>query len=220
MPDFDWKDYHQDRNWHERFGGDAVFERGLWEQAVERPGRFDKTMEQTSLPDWESMIPFQLGSRPRVFISHRHDDEDRAMEIARLAKKEQFDYWLDVWDPTLQTAMGDDLPDDRKAVVIATIIEMALLNCSHVIALITKNSYGSRWIPYEYGRVKIGTIWSQQACCWIDSSDKGRDFRENADYLELGHQTTTDGEIRKWFQGEKSKWPPKVPPPWPGGRRP
>lgn len=152
-------------------------------------------------------------------IAKRQADEQRAVEISELAKKAGFEFWLDVLDPTLQVA-NQTMPAVQQALAIAGIIEMAMLNCSHVIALITKNSAGSTWIPYEYGRVKVGKVWSQEACCWVESTKKASEYYDQATYLQLGHTTKSDSQIKSWFHHEKAKWPPEVPPPSLVGRVP
>jgi hypothetical protein len=49
----------------------------------------------------------------------------------------------------------------------ACVIEMALLNCTHVVALVTPESVPSRWIPYEYGNVKEPTPYLLNPVCWL-----------------------------------------------------
>src|SRR5262245_33482396 len=86
---------------------------------------------------------------PRVFISHRQIDEKRARRIAWLAWDERFDYWLDVVDldparnkqvKILEKRLGRKLTDIEKSILTAAIIEMALLNCTHVLAVMTDNT--------------------------------------------------------------------------------
>jgi len=112
---------------------------------------------------------------PRVFVSHRQVDEKVARRLAWLAWNEGFDYWLDVidLDPqrnqqviAIEQSLGRSLTLVETAVLIAAIIEMALLNCTHVIAAMTRNTAGSQWVPYEYGRAKDAAPVSLQAACW------------------------------------------------------
>lgn len=46
---------------------------------------------------------------------------------------------------------------------IAAIIEMALLNCTAVVAVHSILSAASKWIPYEFGRVKTHAPLSRDA---------------------------------------------------------
>jgi hypothetical protein len=82
------------------------------------------------------VLPGRTLSQPRVFVSHRMVDAAYAERIAWLAsQKAGLEYWLDVHDPVLRLA-GTALPSGHPvyAITIAAIIEMALLNCTHVIA--------------------------------------------------------------------------------------
>jgi len=81
-------------------------------------------------------------------------DYGYAERIAWLASEHGWDYWLDVHDPGLTVINSRLLSPQSQALAVALIIEVALLNCTHVLATITDNSPGSAWIPYEYGRVQ------------------------------------------------------------------
>jgi hypothetical protein len=82
-----------------------------------------------------------------LFISHKQEDREIAERIAFLTTGYKFDYWLDVHDPTLARVPSND---PRYAVLVAAIIEIALLNSNHIIALHTAQSKDSKWIPYEH----------------------------------------------------------------------
>ena len=80
---------------------------------------------------------------PRLFISHRMADFGYAERIAWLASKHVWDYWLDVHDPGLASNNAITLSPKSRALAVALIIEVALLNCTHILATITDNSPGS-----------------------------------------------------------------------------
>jgi hypothetical protein len=86
------------------------------------------------------------GTENRVFISHKQEDKDIAISLAKELDKHGIKYWLDVLDPELSQIANDEI-------AMANIIELALLNCNHLVAIMTDNSCLSTWIPYEYGRV-------------------------------------------------------------------
>jgi hypothetical protein len=110
-------------------------------------------------------------TRPCLFVSHRRIDVRPALRIAYLVCQQGFDYWLDVLDPTL---IGVPAPTaEQEAAATAAVIGMALLNSSHVIAVMTMNTKGSEWVPYEYGRVKAPLAASLQAACWVDKTLAG-----------------------------------------------
>ena len=143
--------------------------------------------------------------QPRVFISHRHRDQRLALKIAGIAAGVGFDYWLDVLDPVLKWATQHPDPNaDRQALIIAILIEMALLNCTHVLAVVTQRTAGSLWVPYEYGRVKSGTMFSPYATSWLSRRIFNR--RTFADYLRLGPIHRTQLDIESWLKHELKKW--------------
>ena len=134
---------------------------------------------------------------PRVFISHRQADIQPALRIAYLATKKKFDYWLDILDPKIAaTTLPHPLTPYQQAVLIAAIVEMALLNCTHVLAVMTKNVPGTMWIPYEYGRVKDSGLTSVRVAGWFDGSWTVSNMPE---YFHLGQKLYNEAAIRKWF---------------------
>jgi len=202
VPDYDWKEHADDPAWR-RFPDWAVGA-GLWRE-------YGRGVPET-LPRLLAELIYMRGDQPaglsglvcpRVFISHKQQDDARAKEIAALATTAGFEYWLDVFDPTLLLAAGRAGSADDAALEIATIVEMALLNCSHVIAVLTKRAETSRWVPYEYGRVKDSSLFSSKAACWIDTDVKTADL---AEYMRLGTQTRSDLEISQWLQSELTRW--------------
>jgi hypothetical protein len=140
-------------------------------------------------------------SRPRLFVSHRKDDEARALDVATLAQAEGFQVWLDVLDSALQSTARASTGAPADALAVALIIEMALLNSTHVVALITPRTPGTYWVPYEYGRMKDSSPHSLRAACWIDQH-----VTYEPEYLELGVKTRSDDDIRDWLRGEIAKW--------------
>jgi hypothetical protein len=137
---------------------------------------------------------------PRLFVSHRRADGKRARRVAKLASRLGFQVWLDVLEPKLK--MRTRLTGEKKAMAIATIIETALCNSTHVIVLMTRNTEGSRWVGYEYGRVKDSSVRALNAACWIDP----RLSPPLPEYLLLGQRTRTDAEIEAWLRGELAAW--------------
>jgi hypothetical protein len=140
---------------------------------------------------------------PRVFISHRRDDFRLARRAAWLATRAGFQYWLDVEDPVLTALPFAGLTAEHEALLTACIIELALLNSSHVLAVITKDTRGSMWVPYEYGRVKtLPAGW--QAGCWLSPDVRGKPI--TPEYLQLSVVTTKELEITSWLQNELQTW--------------
>jgi hypothetical protein len=203
MPSYDWREY-RDASFGERFPSWAE---GAEEWRVKRV-----ISDLPSILDRERRRQRPHLARPRVFVSHRQVDIDPALRIAYLACQEGFDYWLDVLDPTLKGPLYTSVsapPNQGKALATAATIEMGLLNCTHVVAVVTPNTKGSQWIPYEYGRVKEPTPISLQAGSWVDASVGLSDLPE---YLYLGVITTTEAHLRTWLRSERSKYPSLAPP--------
>ena len=66
---------------------------------------------------------------PRLFISYNSKDREKARRIAFIANDEGFHFWMDVYNPTLlHLSNTDDLSERDESFLIATVIEMGLLN--------------------------------------------------------------------------------------------
>lgn len=140
---------------------------------------------------------------PRLFVSHKQEDSPYAMRIAELAFKHGFDVWVDVLDPNL-SQLGTH-PETMKKVyplIIAAIIELALINSTHVVACITKKSKYSQWIPYEFGRVK-NPQQPERAMSWVKSYLQLTAIPE---YMHLGLICKKEYELERWLAHEVSKW--------------
>lgn len=137
----------------------------------------------------------------RVFVSHKQQDRDEALRVAWLATQAGHYFWLDILDPVL--ASGRLNPFQTAAA-----IEMALLNCTHVIALITPQSGASRWIPYEYGRVKEPTPHALNAASWLHPQTA----QPIPEYLYLGAPTKSEPDISRWLSPRPQGLPWSGPP--------
>jgi hypothetical protein len=181
---------------------------------AEHPNRFfnafDKFLRKLKIEN-------QLGPC-RVFVSHQINDVKYAERIAYLAHKQGFEYWLDVHDPILKLANQTELPPIMQSILIAAIIEMALLNCTHGISVQTKNAESSRWIPYEFGRAKQRWIVSTQVASWFD---KNIYVNSTADYLKLGRCAQSEKDVTVWLDDEfKRCGCHHTQEPWKGGDEP
>ena len=116
---------------------------------------------------------------------------------------EGFEYWLDVLDPILaKTNSSTSLSPQQRSVLIASIIEIGLLNSSHLIAAITANTATSRWVPYEFGRVKGQTALAKDASSWLHKSA----VPSIPEYLYLCPIHPDEARIRKWLASERNDW--------------
>ena len=131
---------------------------------------------------------------PRFFISHKREDLPLARSVARRVSQAGFHYWLDAEDPDLQ-ALG--MSEEDEGIAIASVIEMALINSTHVIAITTKISLGSQWIPYEYGRVREDSLFSVVAASFLDSDITPEELPE---YRHLGATIEDESMVVPWCQ--------------------
>jgi len=83
------------------------------------------------------------------------------------------------------------------------VIEVALLNYSHVVAIITDQTRGSMWVPYEYSRIKEDQIRSTYTACRCFIPTTSADFPE---YLYLGEMCEDDNQLKTWFKTERDLW--------------
>ena len=187
MPSYDYRDF-ENLPWFDRFP-EWVQGYGAWrENANTNP--LERLIEARRARTTRPV-------RPCVFVSHRRCDVDQAERIAYLACQAGCDYWLDVHDPLLSGVQSSGgLSGRGQAIITAAIIEMGLLNSTHVVAVMTSNTAGSQWVPYEYGRVKDPVPVSLQAACWIEP---GMPPPALADYLYLGPQWRTESDIAMWL---------------------
>jgi hypothetical protein len=205
MADFDWRQVPEELL--ERYGPD-VAGYAAWRGLL---GQLDRLLD-VNAPDpfLEAFDAFleQLRALPsgpgacRIFVSHQRRDVPYAERIAWRAQQQGFEYWLDVHDPLLQLANRTTLPPVVQAILIAAIIEMALLNCSHGITVQTAHAQASRWVPYEFGRAKQRWLVSTQVASWFDN---GIFVTTTADYLKLGACAHSESAVVAWLAAEHGR---------------
>lgn len=198
MANYDWTEY-RGRSWENRYP-DGVRGLDAWRQQVFQGGAPSRLIEERGRSAMR--LP-----KPCLFVSHRQTDDEEAKRIAYLACQEGFDYWLDVLDPTLTAPAFNSVPGastpSQTAAAIAAIVEMALLNSTHVMAVMTVNTKGSQWVPYEYGRVRdpvpitlrlhagsTNRSWPQQCRnTYTSGPSRDRRARSNCGYKRSGSGT-------------------------------
>src|ERR1044071_7434815 len=121
MPSYDWHEHEVPlslvdwrSSWRQRFPAWAV---GI-----------DAASEGDPITTLEKLIELRRTSSQSakcVFVSHRQADVAEASRVAYLACQKGFDYWLDVYDPTLAALPPATSPE--QAAAIASVIEMGLL---------------------------------------------------------------------------------------------
>lgn len=79
-----------------------------------------------------------------IFISYRHTDRMKALEISKKFDINNITYYLDVIDE--ESKNTDD---------ITNVITKNIQRCTHLLAIISKNTNGSWWVPFEIGEATI-----------------------------------------------------------------
>jgi hypothetical protein len=93
-----------------------------------------------------------------------------------------------------------------KSVLVAGIIEMALLNSTHVVSMQTKNAQTSRWVPYEFGRAKERRSLATNAASWFEN---GVAPTANGDYLWLAFCAPNSADLKIWLDKVGHTRPPR-----------
>ena len=93
MPNFVWTEHRFIGSWTERFPQWAVGWNAWREQGIGGQWLRPELPRGVWRPD--------QGEPPRVFVSHKQQDEQIARGVAAIAEDEGFEYWLDVEDPDL-----------------------------------------------------------------------------------------------------------------------
>lgn len=88
---------------------------------------------------------------PCVFLSHKSEDNDAVKDIAKYFSDAGIDYYLDVDDVNLQTAVKNN--DHKK---ISEFIELGINNSTHVLPIVSEETKSSWWVPFEIGFAKKG----------------------------------------------------------------
>jgi hypothetical protein len=133
-----------------------------------------------------------------LFVSHQRSDAAWAERVAWDATRVGFDYWLDVHDTTLSAINATRLiPGPIKAALITGIIEIALLNSTHLVSLQTVASRTSRWVPYEFGRAKDRRMLSTRTASWFQN---GVTLDPAGDYLAFAECAYDKLALRRWLR--------------------
>jgi len=202
VPSYDYTQF-EDMEWGERYPADpAIVGASVWREFADVVSP-EELLRQLQAVGFGTL---RQNQKPCVFVSHRLADVARAKSLASAARAAGFDKWLDVEDPNLQTLskVTGPLSLAAHAAAIACVIEMGLLNSTHVLALLSVNSPGSAWIPYEYGRVKDRrNITTDQAACFLDPGAP----QPPAEYFCLGTSLPHDQAFQVWLASERAKFP-------------
>lgn len=87
-----------------------------------------------------------------VFISYRHTDRNTAAQIAREFDANNIRYYFDVTDD-----------ESRSTEDITEVITKNIKKSTHLLAIISPNTTGSWWVPFEIGQA---TISNRRICSY------------------------------------------------------
>lgn len=125
-----------------------------------------------------------------VFISYRHEDRAFVPRVAQFLKRLQTGVYVDFLDEELARS-----PDNQTA----PILRRRITQCSKLIQILTPNSAGSRWMPWELG-LGDGVLGYKNAVTLPVITD--RQPRVTQDYLDMyGYIETAksrDQSIENW----------------------
>lgn len=185
MPSYDYRE-NEAIGIESRFRGEDVAHQEIWASML------GSDPQRGATEFLGSSLAQRATSETRLFISHKSTDTNLALDVVKWCKSEGLDYWLDVLDPKLSAIQPSN---PAYARTVAAIIEMALLNCTHVMVVYTDAAATSRWVPYEYGRVKIPGLRSMQAAAWDNTA-----VTTLPEYLLLGMICKSKMSAERWVK--------------------
>jgi hypothetical protein len=96
----------------------------------------------------EDLPPGTLPAVERVFISHRRADKPLARAVATVLQAVGLHYWFDENDADAQWAAELGMAGDQALVYS---IERGIRHCTQMLGLLSAETRGSWWVPYEIG---------------------------------------------------------------------
>lgn len=129
-----------------------------------------------------------------VFISYRHIDRMTAFQIAHQFDANNIKYYLDVTDD--ESKSTDDITE---------VITQNIKKSTHLLAIISPNTSGSWWVPFEIGQA---TISNRRICSYAVTNSSldlsGMSFRFLAnhlpDYLQKWPVLVSRADLDKFIQ--------------------
>lgn len=107
---------------------------------------------------FEAGASFAVASSPCVFISYRRVDLDEAKGLAAALLAAGINIYFDENDECLNGASEDTDPER-----VLECIESGLRISSHLLGIVTSDTRGSWWVPYEIG----ATRFSRKECAFL-----------------------------------------------------
>lgn len=124
-----------------------------------------------------------------IFISHRKLDRDAALVIANHLKNLNVDIYIDEYDRLLSAATT--VGDTAK---IVEYIENGILTSTHLLGIVSPNTKGSWWVPFEIGSARQKNL--SIAYLLLDNVDY------LPEYLQITKQIKDQFELKDWIINE------------------
>ena len=131
-----------------------------------------------------------LPAAERVFISHRRTDKPLAEAVAAVLGAEGLHYWFDENDEDARRAADLGMAGDQALVHS---IERGIRHCSQMLGLLSAETRGSWWVPYE-----IGFSRSQGAHTSYLVLESIRKMEELPEYARLASNYWSIDELVRW----------------------
>jgi len=204
---YDYREYEQ-LPWASRFPADCVGG-DAWHSQASGPAWYGAEFEPPA--PREVATDGLSASRPVLFLSHRKCDSMMALRLAWIADQEGFELWLDVVNPNLQPLQSHigagPLSLSQTSLAIAQTLEMGLFNSTHLLLVMTPNTVGSAWLPYQFGRAVTRENGELQLASWASQQVPKSTLPE---YLALGAQFFCEDEYRTWLRREFQDWTSRI----------
>lgn len=124
-----------------------------------------------------------------VFISHRLADLDVAKAVGKyLTDEVGVDIYLSDSDVALQVAVM--LHNDEK---IVEYIENGIISSTHLLGILSKQTRGSWWVPFEFGAGRQRRMTVAQLLL--------EDVQELPSYLKITTILRDSDDLSKWAKG-------------------
>lgn len=97
-------------------------------------------------------IDDSLRKKSRVFISHRAADKQYATAVAAYFESIGLHYYFDEQDEVLAESVRRGHNTDQA---IVDAIDDGLAHSTHLLAILSRRTMGSWWVPYEIGAARV-----------------------------------------------------------------
>jgi TIR domain len=140
-----------------------------------------------------SPVDVPVGDLPaaeRVFISHRSFDKPLAAAVAALLESLGVHYWFDRDDEDTRRAAALGMAGDQ---LLVHAIERGVQHSSRVLSLLSSNTRGSWWVPYEIG---VSRAWGRSVSFLVLESI--RSMEALPEYVRLAANYWSVDELVRW----------------------